>query len=212
MAAQDNPFERHALQYDQWFDQHPETYQLELDAICELLPTEGRGVEVGAGSGRFMGPLGIPLGIEPVAAMRDIAAARGLKLQPGVAEALPLESESVDYLLFVTTLCFVESIEQALQEVHRVLKPGGSLIIGMIDRSSPLGVKYEQQKGESSFYRDATLLSVDEVTKPLQQAGFSNFQFRQTLSPKGQPINTPITEGYGEGSFIAIRAEKHEPQ
>ncbi len=209
---EENPFERHALQYDQWFDRHPKTYQLELGAVRELLPANGRGVEVGAGTGRFMGPLGISSGIEPAAAMRSIASERGITLREGIAEDLPLESESVDYLLLVTTLCFVTSTEEALLEAHRVLKPDGSLIIGMIDRNSGLGVKYEQHSGESTFYRGASLLSVDETVELLQQSGFTGFQFRQTLLPERTPEEAAVTEGHGEGGFVAIRALKAERQ
>ena len=207
-TIQNNPFDRYAHQYDLWFDKHNESYQLELDAIRELLPTHGKGVEVGAGTGRFMGPLGILSGIEPVVAMRSIAAERGLNIQQGVAENLPLISNSCDHLLFVTTLCFVDSAQQALQEAHRVLREDGILIIGMIDRTSSLGKKYEESKGDSTFYHGANFYSIDEMIDMLQSAEFNHFQFRQTLLPE-RKANTPsIINGYGKGAFVVIQAQK----
>ena len=57
-------FEKYALEYDKWFETHEAEYELELTAIKKLLPKQGRGVEIGAGTGRFSQPLGISLGIE----------------------------------------------------------------------------------------------------------------------------------------------------
>ncbi len=207
-TIRDNPFEDHAHQYDQWFDEHRKSYQLELNAVRELLPAQGRGIEVGAGTGRFIGPLGITSGIEPVAAMRAIAAKRGLELQQGSAENLPLESGKYDYLIFVTTLCFVDSVPQALQEAHRVLREDGILIIGMIDSTSSMGKEYKESKGDSTFYKEANFYSIDEMVEMLHITGFNHFQFRQTLLPE-RKANTPsIIDGYGSGAFVVIRSHK----
>lgn len=203
-----NPFDTNADQYDQWFERHQTTYQLELAAIKELLPAHGKGIEVGAGSGRFMGPLGIENGIEPSSAMRILAAKNGLILQDGVAEDLPLQDSSYDYLLFVTTLCFVDSIPQALREAYRVLRENGTLIIGMIDRKSKLGKAYEENRKNSTFYHGASFHSVDEVVEKLRNTGFGHIQFRQTIIPEADNGTPPIIDGYGKGSFVVIQARK----
>ncbi|MCK5092723.1 MAG: SAM-dependent methyltransferase, partial [Gammaproteobacteria bacterium] len=65
-------FDKNALEYDRWFERHKIEYAQELKALRELLPKEGLGVEIGAGTGRFSQPLGISLGVEPSKAMRSI--------------------------------------------------------------------------------------------------------------------------------------------
>jgi ubiquinone/menaquinone biosynthesis C-methylase UbiE len=46
----------------------------------------------------------------------------------------------------VTTICFLDNIEKAFNEIYRVLKSNGSVIIGFIDAESPLGKFYEEHK------------------------------------------------------------------
>lgn len=46
----------------------------------------------------------------------------------GSAEKLPMKSRSFDCVLTTFTLCRVKNIEQSLEEIYRVLKPGGRLL------------------------------------------------------------------------------------
>ena len=127
--ARTRAFDEDARAYDDWFESHKSLYASELEAIRSLMPGTGRGIEIGVGTGRFAEPLGIKVGIEPSPAMRAIAMERGIDAINGVAEKLPVESETFDYALFVTTLCFLESLHQAFSEVFRILKPNGIVVI-----------------------------------------------------------------------------------
>ena len=151
-------------------------YEQELKALRQFLPNEGKGVEIGAGTGRFSQPLGISLGVEPSKAMRDIAISRGVHTVAGTAESLPIDDGLYGYALFVTTVCFLDTPEIAFRETYRILKAGGFIIVGLIDRDSKLGRKYEEKKSESKFYKDANFHSVNEVQGDLKRAGFSNIE------------------------------------
>ncbi len=83
-------FEEYAQEYDDWFVRHEVVYRAELAAVEALLPTAGRGLEIGVGTGRFAGPLGIKIGVEPAWAMAEIARTRGIQVIRGDAEALPV--------------------------------------------------------------------------------------------------------------------------
>ncbi len=107
-----------------------------------MIPTGGYGMEIGVGTGRFAEPLGIKTGVEPSKRMREIAQRRGIQVLYGVAEELPFEDFRFDFVLMVTTVCFVDDIGKALLEAHRVLSDGGFLIIGFIDRNSIMGKIY----------------------------------------------------------------------
>ena len=208
--AKINPFEIYAQKYDEWFDKNKFAYESELEAIKELLPESKNGIEVGLGSGRFSAPFGIKLGVDPSKEMGKIANKRGIKVIEGIAESLPLADSQFDFLLMVTTICFLDDIEKAFNEAYRVLKSGGSLIIGFIDVESPLGKFYEDHKTESKFYKYAKFYSVKEVILHMQNAHFKDFNFRQTLF---HPLNElkhiePVKKGYGEGSFVVVRGFK----
>ncbi len=128
----------------------------------------------------------------------------------GVAEALPFEDCLFDFALMVTTVCFVDNITASFKEALRVIKPGGFFIIGFVDRKSPVGKFYQQIKERSVFYQIATFYSVDELIYYLKTTGFQNLTFTQTIFHRLDKITEvePTEEGYGEGSFVVVRAKK----
>lgn len=204
------PFTTQHHRYDEWFVRHAAAYQSELLAMRALLPWWGSGLSIGVGTGRFAAPLGVSLGIDPSPQMLAYAASRGVGVVQGVAEALPFADKRFDYLLSVTTICFVDDITTMLTEAYRVLRPGGSLVIGFIDRSSELGKHYLEHQAENIFYREATFYSAKEVAQHLSAAGFSPASSVQTLS---QPLTAlseiePISSGYGRGAFVAMMARR----
>ncbi len=205
----DNPFDVHTDRYEQWFDRHPYVYRSELNAIKELLPS-GEGVEIGVGTGRFAGELGIKYGIEPSSTMAERAAERGIEVTAGVAEDIPFEDSRFDFALMVTAVCFLEDIPTALREIHRILKKNGCIIIGFIDRDSRLGRQYASHQEDNVFYRDATFYSVDQIVAFMAEAGFRNLTFRQTLCENPDKLSEPepVRKGYGEGSFVVVRGNK----
>jgi ubiquinone/menaquinone biosynthesis C-methylase UbiE len=204
-------FEQYSQRYEDWFEKNRFAYESELRAVRMLLPESDNGMEIGVGSGRFAAPLGIKTGVEPSAKMRAIALQRGIKVIDGVAEELPFDDSRFDFALMVTTICFLDDIEAALKEAYRVLKAGGCLIIGLIDKESPVGKSCQTHKDNSVFYRAATFYSVDEIVSHLNQTGFGDFRFVQTIFHNLADIRDvePIKEGYGEGSFVVIKAVKH---
>jgi hypothetical protein len=84
------------------------------------------------------------------------------------------------------------------------------VLIGLVDRQSPLGQNYERRKAENVFYREATFYSTEEVVAVLRKVGFEDFTFRQTIFRPLEEIHQrePVQPGYGRGSFVAIRARK----
>ena len=208
--ARNEPFEEHPLQYDDWFERNKFAYESELQAIRSQLPERGEGMEIGVGSGRFAAPLGIKIGVEPSSKMREMARNRGIEVIDGIAEALPFDDYQFDFVLLVTTICFLDDVEVALKEAHRVIKRNGSLIVGFIDKNSPIGKLYLKYKNESVFYKIARFYSVDEVFYYLKKAGFNNFCFTQTIFHNLTEIRDiePVKKGYGEASFVVIRAIK----
>jgi SAM-dependent methyltransferase len=204
------PFEAYHERYDAWFKKHEAAYLSELLALRPFVPWEGRGVEIGVGSGRFAAPLGVQVGVDPSPTMLSYAAARGVQVCAGVAEHLPLASGSFDHALVVTTLCFLDSPPRMLSEARRILKPRGRLTIGFIDRTSALGQRYLTHQEESVFYREATFYSAADVERLLLESGFSIGSWGQTLShPLADTRQIePLQMGHGHGAFVVVAAAK----
>ena len=201
-------FDDNANEYDNWFDNNQEIYQSELLALKQSVPIDKIGLEIGVGTGRFAVPLGVRIGIEPSKAMSSIARQRGVKVKKGFAENLPFKDKSFDYLLFVTTICFLSDILQSFKEACRVLNEKGEIIIGLINKNSYLGKKYEKIKNTKKFYKNAKFYLVEEVVHFLKLSNFHNFSFYQTLiNPGNKEVETP-QKGYGKGSFVIIKAIK----
>jgi len=204
------PFEKYSEKYEDWFERNEFVYKSEIQAIKELLPKVKKGIEIGVGSARFAVPLGIKTGVDPSPRMREIAQQKGVKVIDAVAEELPFENSQFELVLMVTTICFVDNLNLAFREAYRILKLGGYLIIGFIDKDSSLGKLYQQHKKKNVFYKIATFYSVKEVVYNLNKVGFKEFNFKQTIFHSLNKIKNvePVKENYGQGSFVVIRARK----
>ncbi|NOQ97303.1 MAG: methyltransferase domain-containing protein [Calditrichae bacterium] len=201
------PFEKHGDAYDEWFKKNIDLYEAELEAIRQLIPPLGtKGVEVGVGSGKFAAPLGIKIGVEPSEKMAIKARMQGINVYSGVAEELPFSDGSFDFVLMVTTICFVDDIIKSFREAFRVLNPSGCIIVGFVDKESELGRQYADKREKSKFYKDATFFSTQEVLKHLQEAVFEIEKIRQTLIAGELPET--ILDDFGKGAFVVIRGVK----
>lgn len=205
-------FDQSVSEYEKWYDQHESVFQSEVEAVRDLLP-EGdtlSGIEIGLGTGRFSEALQIKEGIEPSVSMRKLAMKRGIETMDAVAEALPYGDLRFDFALMIFCISYFKNLHKPFKEALRVLKNDGSLIVGFIDKGSLIGKQYEAEKSSSTFYKNATFYSVDKVTEELALAGFKHFTYRQTLFGELDSIKAfqPSTEGYGQGSFVVVKAQK----
>ena len=104
-----------------------------------LAGLSGRVLEVGCGHGanfrHYPAAVTELVAVEPEEALRDLARreADSLGLDAtvldGQAEQLAFENDSFDAVVTTLVLCSVEDQGRALAEIHRVLKPGGRLVL-----------------------------------------------------------------------------------
>ncbi|HEY5687457.1 MAG TPA: class I SAM-dependent methyltransferase [Yeosuana sp.] len=205
-------FDKYVEDYEAWYDKYPEVYESELAAIREQflkLPENIRGIEVGIGTGRFAQPLGIKEGIEPSEEMAKKAVSRKIEVLKGVAEYLPYRDLQFDFVLFVT-ICHLDNVKLAIEEAHRVLKHHGSIIIGFLDKDHAVAKEYKERRDRSTFFSKAKFYSVMRIKQIIEEAGFKNLEFNQTLFGNLESIKDIQLpkSGYGEGSFIVLKATK----
>ncbi len=87
--AKTEPFDRYTDIYEQWFADHYYVFQSELLALKQLVPENGKGVEIGVGTGRFAEPMGIKEGVDPSKAMINVAAERGIHVRVTTNTCVP---------------------------------------------------------------------------------------------------------------------------
>jgi ubiquinone/menaquinone biosynthesis C-methylase UbiE len=203
-----NIFDRYYKRYDAWYDENRFAYLSEIEAVKKVLPKKGRGLEIGVGTGRFAGVLGIEYGIDPSKKMLEIAKKRGVNVKLGYGEKLPYEDSFFDYVAIIISLCFVKSPLKVLAEARRVLKDKGKIIIGIINKDSFLGKFYQRKK--SVFYKHANFLNTEEVIDLLKSIGFSRFSYYQTIFDYPDKLNSiqKPQKGFGKGGFVVISGEK----
>lgn len=116
----------------------------------------GRVLEIGFGAGHNLAFY--PEGVDEVLALEPSSLARSLS-KPLVTTArmpvsfvgldgaqIPLDTHSVDGIASTWTLCTIPRIEEALDEMRRVLKPGGTLHFIEHGRSESAGVARWQNR------------------------------------------------------------------
>jgi demethylmenaquinone methyltransferase/2-methoxy-6-polyprenyl-1,4-benzoquinol methylase len=94
-------------------------------------------VDIAAGTGitaraaaEIVGSPGLVTCVEPSAAMlRESEKRLAARHVQGTADAIPLPDGEFDFLVMGFALRHVENLETAFREFHRVLKPGGRLLI-----------------------------------------------------------------------------------
>jgi demethylmenaquinone methyltransferase / 2-methoxy-6-polyprenyl-1,4-benzoquinol methylase len=98
-------------------------------------------LDVGIGTGlvarealRMIGPAGTLVGVDPSPGMMQEVRLPGAQLLAGRAEAVPCADASCDFLSMGYALRHLADLSAAFAEFHRVLRPGGRLLILEITR------------------------------------------------------------------------------
>jgi ubiquinone/menaquinone biosynthesis C-methylase UbiE len=174
-------FDRIASRYDAWY-QHPANRvidRFERETLQDFLPSGSQGsllLDVGVGTGHWVSmarEAGYEvIGLDRSADMLRVAASSaGMErsIIQGDAGSLPFPDACFDAVLSVTTLEFLGQPSQAVEEMMRCLRPGGSLVAGVLNAFSFLGFKRKLLRG--STFRGAHFFSVGELRRMLENGG-----------------------------------------
>ncbi len=164
MMVKETVFDSWIEQYDEWFTTPTGLYvhQYEADLLLELLdPRPGEHIlDVGCGTGIFtrdVSARGVRVtGMDLSFGMLAKAAEQGsgdFSAVCGNMRALPFADQTFDRAFSMTAIEFVEEISIPLQELHRVTKKGGCLVVATLNALSPWAVQRQKkaQKGHSLF-------------------------------------------------------------
>jgi ubiquinone/menaquinone biosynthesis C-methylase UbiE len=141
-----NNYDRIAPHYDAAMDWLDRWIVADLrKAAFDLLPREGKILEIGAGTGlnfHYYDSEAQGVATEPSREMIRLAKEKArpsrISLVESCAEKLPFVNRSFDAAIATLVFCSVDSPEQALAELKRVLRPGG--IVVLVDHVRPKGL------------------------------------------------------------------------
>ncbi|MFW6162319.1 MAG: arsenite methyltransferase [Planctomycetota bacterium] len=149
------------------------------DVVLDLGSGGGRDVFVAA---QTVGPTGRAIGVDMTPEMTELARRNAEKFRQatgmtnvefrqGEIEALPVEDASVDVVISNCVINLSPDKRQVFREIHRVLKPGGTMVVSDIVLTRPLP---EDLRDDEDLYTAcvAGALLRDEYLRAIRQAGF----------------------------------------
>ena len=154
-------------------------------------------LEVGVGSGlnlAFYDPAHVSsvIGLDPSAPLlerarvRASAAAVAVELVEGDAQRLPFDSARFDSVLMTYTLCSIPDPARALQEIRRVLRPGGQLVFVEHGRAPDASTYRWQRRLTPLWRRIGGNCHLDrDVARELGAAGFASEDLAADYSDDG---------------------------
>lgn len=222
--------------YDAWYEtpigRLSDRFEKELVfSLIEIKHGEAA-LDVGCGTGNYTIELarkgakviGIDSSEEMVAYARIKAKKANIETSFHAADAmnLPFQDSSFDTVISNGLLCFLKEPEKALMEMRRVLKPGGRMVIGVLNRWSPWAL-FRRVKGffKDTLYNQAHFISPPELEGLIRGAGLDLKETRTCLFffPVNCKLYLRLAEPFEKldrvaipkmGAFLAASAVKAE--
>lgn len=113
---------------------------------------------------------------------------------------LPFSANQFEFIVSITMLEFVDDINKAFNEIYRILKPEGWLLLGSLNVNSALGIT----KNNNDTFRNAHFFSKEELIKRL--SFFGTPQLKETVYLDEHFNFNPQTNL--EGAFIVSLVQK----
>jgi ubiquinone/menaquinone biosynthesis C-methylase UbiE len=124
------------------------------------------------------------------------------------AEDLPFDDDSFDVAVSTLVLCGVDDQPRALRELHRVLRPGGTLLFIEHVRSADPGTSRLQDR-MNWLNRLVVCCDCNRPTlDTIRGAGFTVAQVEDTVLPKAPPFARPAILGSATAPATAPRARQ----
>ena len=106
------------------------------------------------------------------------------------AESIPLDNNSADTVVITYTLCTIPDVNSALQEVRRVLKPGGKLLFCEHGEAPDEGIRRWQILVNPIWNRLAGGCNLNRpIPRLLEQSGFRSNDMQTMYIPGWKPAS-----------------------
>ncbi|MCB9816306.1 class I SAM-dependent methyltransferase [Candidatus Nomurabacteria bacterium] len=194
-----------------------------MDAIFdEHLHGTGEVLEVACGTGYYLNHLSekgyTMTGLEPAKGMRERAQAKNpnVKVIEGIATELPFPDNSFDAVVSIELFRYLEAadIKKAYEEILRVLKPGGIMVVTLVNRYAldAFQFSYQSKLLMEKVFGKEIINYCDSVTPAGMRAYFKkNFdQDAETASAMFAPLRILYKISPGVGEWFAHRLERFD--
>ena len=221
--------------YDAWYSTPLGAYvwKVESEAIAAAVPNriEGVALDLGAGSGMSMELLlqrgaftvGVDLSWQMIAVAREKFHAdprAAFVLADG--EQLPFREGIAELVSGITVLEFVPDPPQMLEQIHRVLRSGGQIVLGILSSTSLWGIERRIRRfARKDIFAFAQFPTPWQITRLLRRAAFAAIRYRgsvyaPTFTPtRFFPSLTLLDACWGQrwlsrslGAFLVFRAKR----
>ncbi len=228
-------FDEFATDYDAWFLENQNLLYSEAKLVAYFLDAKSKIFSVGCGSGIFESILSenfnidIKYGIEPSVSMAEIARKRGMEVKIVTAEEMELLEDEYETILFNGTPSYISDLKKAFAKSYAALKSGGKIVVIDVPKESSYAIMYNLAKSLGTWEHSllqgihpqdpyplelvkvANWRTTEEKIEMLKEAGFSDFEFAQTLTK--HPLYSNVVQeepiaGYDCGDYVAICAKK----
>jgi len=173
-------FDIEAKNYDSWYETPQGGFVDETEtalAFKMFTPSAGsKLLDAGCGTGNFslkLAEKGVKVtGIDISEEMMAVAKAKtqkagfDLEYKLGNLYDLPFEDESFDAVFSMAAFEFIKEPQKAFDELMRVTRNGGTLMIGTINGDSPWGELYQTKEfKEKTVFKYADFKSMEDMVK-----------------------------------------------
>ncbi len=134
---------------------------------------------------------------------------------PSFAESLPVENDSVDLIVSNCVLQFIPNMQRAFEEMHRVLRPGGSIMHIVDLRDHFFRYPFEMLTFSESFWNWLcplrqgrgwhNRLRVSEYLQELKATQFANFAY---IALQRDPMGYKKVEPYLNQRFTSMSRDE----
>jgi ubiquinone/menaquinone biosynthesis C-methylase UbiE len=220
-------FDHWAEKYDQWFETPMgrliKDYESKL-ILRMLAPGPGELIlDAGCGTGIFTKDIletgarvaGIELAFDMLRRAVTKCSGRTFQSVIGDIQKLPFADDSFNKAISITAIEFIQDARNAVEELFRVTKPGGCIVVATLNSLSPWAQRRKEaaQKGHSLF-RHAIFRSPDEIKglSPVEGIVETAIHFEKNddleIVPKIEQLGNE--KGLNTGAFLIARWLKPE--
>lgn len=212
-------------EYDRWFTTPIGTLvrKYEAELILDLLRPDPREIilDAGCGTGVFtldilaFGPrvIGLDISLPMLRRSREKAREYPFQIVLGDMLKLPFLDGSFDKVVSVTALEFIADAKSSVQELFRVTKKGGSIVVATLNSLSPWAWRRTAEaRKKQTIFTKAIFRSPDELRFLASAEGVTRtaIHFQKEDDPNIVPEveRSGREKGLDTGAFLAARWEK----
>lgn len=126
------------------------------------------------------------------------------KFRKADATRLPFHDNSFSVVASVAMIEFIDDVPKVMDEIERVLKPGGSLLLGCLNENSELG----KARANDPVFKHARFFTPEEIQNFLSRFGDPHLSYGVYFSSDFEILDGTPKQNLTEPAFIAASVKK----